>query len=58
LKSSLTMVRRNLVLSLLASAAAVTEAARTPKKFVPGSYIVEFEDSEVSWADLRMKART
>ncbi|ETS76666.1 hypothetical protein PFICI_12053 [Pestalotiopsis fici W106-1] len=43
------MVRSNLVLSLLASAGAVSAAAsRQAIKVVPGSYIVEFEDTEDS----------
>jgi hypothetical protein len=42
------MVRSNLVLSLLAGAGAVSAAAsRQAIKVVPGSYIVEFEDTEV-----------
>ncbi|KAF2993337.1 hypothetical protein E8E14_000497 [Neopestalotiopsis sp. 37M] len=43
------MVRSNLVLSLLAGAGAVSAAAsRQAIKVVPGSYIVEFEDTEDS----------
>lgn len=41
------MVRSNVALSLLAGASALTEAARTPKKQVPGSYIVEYDDGAV-----------
>ncbi|KAK9422989.1 putative Minor extracellular protease vpr [Seiridium unicorne] len=42
------MVRTNVALSLLAGAAAFTEAARTNKQVVPGSFIVEFVDTEDS----------
>ncbi|KAI1867749.1 uncharacterized protein JN550_006890 [Neoarthrinium moseri] len=41
------MVRSNLLLSLLAGAA-FAEAARPVKNFIPGRFIVEFEDAEDS----------
>ncbi|KAI0128290.1 subtilase [Xylariales sp. AK1849] len=40
------MVRSNLLLPLLAGAAAVAEAARTAKNIIPGAYIVEFEEAQ------------
>jgi hypothetical protein len=41
------MVRSNTLLPLLAGLASLTGAVRTPKKTVPGAYIVEFEDDQV-----------
>jgi hypothetical protein len=41
------MVRSNTLLPLLAGVATLAGAVRTPKKTVPGAYIVEFADDQV-----------